>query len=134
MLSGTMELEPPYRETLEGILSFSTFAAAEESLMRLENLCRKYQAASDKKGVDYCRKIALLGRQRAERISRDKRVNPVKRLQKREIANWFRIWLETPAIFIPWLALRKNTTEFLDLMQYESLDEPKSREPHAQGN
>jgi len=130
----TVEIESPYREALEGILSFSTFAVTEDSLMRLEKLCREYQSVSDKKGVEYCRQIALLGRRRAERISRDKRVDPLKRLQKREIADWFRIWLETPDIFAQWLALRKTTKEFLELLQSEGLNETKSREAHVQGN
>jgi hypothetical protein len=113
------QAEQPYQDVLKGILAFSSFAEAEETLKSLQNLCREYQAACDKKGVEYCRKIALLGRRRAEFISRNKRVNPDKRLQKQEIATWFRIWLETPAIFDHWLSMRKNTEEFQNLLQHE---------------
>jgi hypothetical protein len=106
------EMELPYREALSGILAFSTFAQAEQTLKSLEKICRNYEAASDKKGVEYCRRIAALGRGRAELISHNKRVDPQKRLQKKEIAMWFRVWLETPAIFDDWLALRKSTEKF----------------------
>jgi hypothetical protein len=116
------ELEPPYQEALAGILSFSSFAAAEETLRRLDALCRNYRSAGDGKGVGYCRQIAFLGRRRAELIGRNKRVSPDKRLQKQEIAMWFRIWLETPAIFEDWLAMRKETREFKDLQQAELSD------------
>jgi len=128
-----LAIEPPYREALAGILSFSSFAAAEETLRRLENLCRNYRAVSDKKGVEHCRQIAFQGRRRAELISRNPRVRLRKRLQKQEIAVWFRIWLETPEIFEAWLALRKGTREFQDLLQSEASDRSKPGDKDASG-
>jgi len=109
-------------------LSFSSFADAEETIKRLDNLCRQYRSVSDKKGVDYCRQIASMGRRRAELISRNKRVNPQKRLQKQEIANWFKIWLETPDIFPDWLEMRKKADEFQRLLESEGVRESKSGE------
>ena len=35
-----------------------------------------------------------------------------KREEKREIATWFRIWLETPDAFFDWLDVRKQSPEF----------------------
>jgi hypothetical protein len=125
------KMESPYFEALTGILSFSSFAETERTLRRLENLCRNYEAASDKKGVEYCRGIALLGRHRAELISRNKRVSLGKRLQKQEIATWFRIWLETPAIFDDWLSMRKGTENFRKLLASESRSRPESGERNA---
>jgi hypothetical protein len=119
MAPDALEIEPPYREALAGILAFSTFAEAEETLRRLENLCRKYRELSDKKGVEYCRQIAFLGRRRMELISRNRRVRPTKRHQKLEMANWFGIWLETPALFEDWLLMRKSTAEFKKLQESE---------------
>ncbi len=115
-----LEIEPPYREALTGILAFSTFEEAERTIKSLEIICRNYKAASDKKGVEYCRRIASLGRSRAELISRNKRVDLQKRLQKKEIAIWFKIWLETPAIFDDWLSLRKSTEDFRILAESEN--------------
>lgn len=128
------QLDPPYREALAGILSFSSFGEAEQTIMRLENLCRKYRLASDKKGVEACRRVASLGRQRAALISRNKRVNIRKRLQKQEIAVWFKIWLETPAIFDDWLAMRKNTEEFRKLLAFEEVGRMKTGDRYASGN
>ena len=115
-----MDIESPYREALTGILSFSSLAAAEGTIKRLEELRRKYRAESDNKGEAYCRDIARLGRRRAEMISRNAAVKAGKRKQKQEIATWFGIWLETPEIFENWLALRKTTTEYQDLLKNES--------------
>jgi hypothetical protein len=112
-----LEIEPPYREALKGILSFVSFAAAEETLRRLADLCQYYRSQNDSKGAEYCRQIAYLGRRRAELVGRNKRVCLQKRLQKQEIATWFRVWLETPEIFKDWLAMRKDTQEFRNLLQ-----------------
>jgi hypothetical protein len=129
-----LQIESPYREALEGVLSFSSFEEAEKTILLLENLCRKYRSASDKKGVEYCRRIASLGRRRAELISRNRRVNLHKRLQKQEISNWFGIWLETPAIFDDWLAMRKNTDEFRKLLEFEESGSIKTGDMYASGD
>jgi len=115
------QLDPPYREKLAGMLSFASFEETEKTIKQLEILCREYRLASDKKGVEYCHQIASLGRRRAELISRNKRVNMQKRLQKQEIASWFKIWLETPSIFADWLEMRKQTVEFQRLLQFEGI-------------
>lgn len=119
MSKSAVEMESPYREALTGILSFSTLSEAEETIKRLESLRRKYQSTGDGKGEEYCRRIALLGRRRAELISRNRRVKAQKRRQKQEIAAWFGIWLETPEIFENWLVLRKKTEEFQEIAKTE---------------
>ena len=126
-----LEIEPPYRESLTGILAFSTFAEAERTIKTLQKICRNYEAASDKKGVEYCRRMASLGRSRAEQISRNKKVSPQKQLQKKEIATLFKIWLETPAIFDDWLSLRKSTEEFRFLENSERSCPAASGDPNA---
>lgn len=128
------EMEMPYREALRDILSFSTFARTEQTIRSLENLCRNYRLASDKKGVEYCRRVAYLGRQRAELISRNRKVAPEKRLHKKEVATWFKIWLETPALFDDWLSMRKDTAEFRELLAFESGGGLKSGGRDASGN
>lgn len=120
-VSGSVvEMESPYREALAGILLFSTLSEAEATIKRLESLRQKYQSAGDNRGVECCRKIALLGRHRAQLISRNRKVRLEKRRQKREIAAWFGIWLETPEIFENWLVLRKKTEEFQEIIKNEN--------------
>jgi hypothetical protein len=114
-------IESPYDRDLAGVLSFRSFSQAEETLITLENLRRRYLAEGDAEGVAHCRRVALLGRRRAEAIARNSRVVTPKRRQKAEIALWFRIWLETPELFIDWLALRKSTEAFRILPGAEEL-------------
>jgi hypothetical protein len=115
-----LQFDAPYDALLEGILSFKTLAEAERTLEHLEDLRQRFCAESDKKGVEYCRQIGVLGRRRAELIARNRRVTPSKRLVKQEVALWFRIWLETPELFADWLSLRKRTQEFQRLRELES--------------
>ncbi len=115
-----LKLESPYDTQLGGILLFASFADAEGTILRLEKLRQGYLAAGDKKGIGYCRQLARLGRRRAVLIGRNMRVGIRKRLQKREIANWFQVWLETPELFQDWLALRKATIEFRRLSESDS--------------
>ena len=116
-----LKIDPSYCEVFKDLLAFSSFAEAEKTILRLHYLCRNFQLASDKKGVEYCRQVAALGRRRAELISRNARVNLQKRLQKKEIAQWFQIWLETPSIFEDWLSMRKSTEEFKKLLESETI-------------
>ncbi len=109
--------EPPYDAQLRGILTFATFDAAEMCILTLEKLRQGYDAAGDKKGVEYCRRLALQGRRRAELIGRNMRVGAHRRLEKVEIATWFQVWLETPALFEDWLSLRKGSAEFRRLAE-----------------
>jgi len=115
-----MRMDPPYDELLEGLLSFANFADAENSILQLEKLLQRFESESDKKGVAYCRQIARLGRRRAEMIARNKRVNSNQRLQKKEIALWFQVWLETRSLFPEWLDLRKRTDDFCRLLSLEA--------------
>ncbi len=114
------EFDPPYDEMLRGILSFKTLSRTEKTIRHLEILRQRFLSASDKKGVEYCRQLGLLGRRRAALIAANHRVDPQKRRQKQEAALWFRIWLETPELFPEWLALRKRTEEFLALRDRET--------------
>ena len=115
MAGTSLNFEEPYRCELEGILQFSTFEETEKTIRNLEKLCRKYAEMSDKKGMEYCRRIAMLGRRRAELIGRNPRVSLWKRRQKKEISEWFRLWLETPDLFDDWLKMRKLTEEYRSL-------------------
>ena len=80
--------------------------------MRLDELMRKFQAQAERAAVQRVLGVARLGKRRAEMIARNPKVEPQKRAEKVEIANWFRIWLETPDAFFDWLDVRKQSPEF----------------------
>src|SRR5215472_18754435 len=113
LLSMQEEAEEQYEEEFEDLLHFKTLADAEVSIMRLDELMRKFRAHEEPAAVDRVLEVARLGKRRAEMIARNHKVEPFKREEKLEIANWFRIWLETPDAFFDWLDVRKQSPEFI---------------------
>jgi len=80
--------------------------------MRLDELMRKFRAKGEQAAAERVLNVGRLGKRRAEMIARNHKVELQKRAEKEEIANWFRIWLETPDVFFDWLDVRKQSPEF----------------------
>ncbi len=104
--------EDRYEEEFEDLLHFSTMEEAEMTLVRLDELLRKFGAAGERAAAERVLEVARLGHRRAQMIARNRRVDARKRAEKQEIVNWFRIWLETPDAFFDWLEMRKRSPEF----------------------
>ena len=122
-LSLQEEAEDQYEEEFEDLLHFKTLEDAEVSIMRLDELMRKFQAHGEHAAVERVLGVARLGKRRAEMISRNHKVEPHKREEKVEITDWFRIWLETPDAFFDWLDVRKQSPDFRSRFpQAESLE------------
>lgn len=102
----------PYASRLRGALRFQDLASAETSLRSLNAAYRNYREAGDRTGIALVRSILMKGKQRAERIAKDPSIQSQKRREKQEIANWFRVWLQTPELFFDWLEIRKRSEEF----------------------
>lgn len=120
LLSLQEEAEEQYEEEFEDLLHFKTLGDAEVSIMRLDELMRKFRVQGEKAAVERVLEVARLGKRRAEMIARNHKVELLKRAEKEEIAGWFRIWLETPDAFFDWLDVRKQSPEF------------QARFPHAE--
>jgi hypothetical protein len=105
-------MEEPYASRLSGALHFGDLESTEAALRKLDEFYREYRKVSDRLGTNLVRTLAVKGKQRAESLARNPRVSPEKRREKREIASWFRVWLEAPDLFFDWLDLRKQSEEF----------------------
>ena len=112
VLSQQEEAEDQFEEEFEDLLHFKTLGDAEVSLMRLDELWRRFRAHEEKAASERVLEIARLGKRRAEMIARNHKVEAHKRTEKEEIANWFRIWLENPDAFFDWLDVRKQSPEY----------------------
>ena len=106
------EAEEQYEEEFDDLLHFKTLEDAEVSIMRLDELMRKFRAHREHAAVERVLNVARLGKRRAEMIARNRKVEAQKRAEKVEIAGWFRIWLETPDAFFDWLDVRKQSPDF----------------------
>jgi hypothetical protein len=111
-LSLQEEAEDQYEEEFEDLLHFKTLGDAEVSLMRLDELLRRFKLHGEKAAAERVLEVARLGKRRAEMISRNHKVEAHKRAEKEEIANWFRVWLENPDAFFDWLEVRKQAPDF----------------------
>jgi hypothetical protein len=107
------EAEEQYEEEFEDLLHFKTLEDAEVSIMRLDELMRKFRIHGEHAAVERVLNIARLGKRRAEMIARNRKVEAQKRAEKEEIGGWFRIWLETPDAFFDWLEVRKQSPDYL---------------------
>src|SRR6516165_2882149 len=112
LLSMQEEAEEQYEEEFEDLLHFKTLSDAEVSLMRLDELLRRFRAHEETAAAERVLQIARLGKRRAEMIARNHKVEAHKREEKEEIAGWFRIWLENPDAFFDWVEVRKQSPEF----------------------
>ena len=105
----------PYATRLKGMLEFHDLASTEQSLLRLDVIYREYSSVADRVGKSMVFALVKKGKLRAQSIAANPRVHARKRQEKQEIANWFRVWLETPDLFADWLELRKSSEQFQDL-------------------
>jgi hypothetical protein len=112
VLTAQEEAEDQFEEEFEDLLHFKTLGDAEVSLMRLDELLRRFKAHGEKAAAERVMEIGRLGKRRAEMIARNHKVEAHKRAEKEEIASWFRIWLENPDAFFDWLDVRKQTPGF----------------------
>lgn len=112
VLSQQEEAEDQFEEEFEDLLHFKTLGDAEVSLMRLDELLRRFRLHGEKAAAERVLEVARLGKRRAEMISRNHKVEAHKRAEKEEIANWFRVWLENPDAFFDWLEVRKQAPDF----------------------
>ncbi|HEX8265993.1 MAG TPA: hypothetical protein VF596_11345 [Pyrinomonadaceae bacterium] len=104
--------EDAYAAPFRNLIKFGNFAEAETTLKNLENLRQKFVRENDREGMRRLKAKTVQAKERAQMISKNARVAPEKREEKAEIAEWFKIWLETPQIFASWLALRKRSPDF----------------------
>jgi hypothetical protein len=112
VLTQQEEAEDQFEEEFEDLLHFKTLGDAEVSLMRLDELLRRFKAHGEKAAAERVLEVARLGKRRAEMISRNHKVEAQKRMEKEEISNWFRVWLENPDAFFDWLEVRKQAPDF----------------------
>lgn len=107
-------LESPYAPIFRNVLKFADFKQTLISIRQLENLRRKFAAENDREGLRLVRETALKGKQRAQMIAGNEKVEEKKRAEKQEIAEWFTLWLQSPEVFENWIELRRNSRDFIE--------------------
>lgn len=92
--------------------TFSAFTAGEPlRLKQAEGLMKRLEKLRHE-SADDARILAIEGRQMALARAKSESVLEGLREEQLEIAEWIRIWLETPSVFSQWLELRKSSPDF----------------------
>jgi len=81
-------------------------------ISKMEKLRQEFERDDDATGLDELRTLAADARQRAEAMGKNRKLNETVRSEQREIAEWLKVWLQTPMLFENWLELRQRSDEF----------------------
>jgi len=81
-------------------------------ISKMEKLRQEFERDDDDTGLDELRTLAADARQRAETMGKNRKLNETLRFEQSEIAEWLKVWLQTPMLFENWLELRRRSEEF----------------------
>lgn len=104
----------PYEAAFRNILDIKDLKGTLTSIKNLESLRRKYREADDREGSRLVRETAISAKQQAVETSERPQVDESTRQINAEIAEWLRIWLQTPDVFENWIDLRQRSAEFIE--------------------
>ena len=90
-------------------LNFGTLEEATTLIEKIERLRREF--SDDEAQIERLRQSVLRMKKELELVMGRERVEKRRQLAQ-ELAQWVTIWLQNPAIFAEWLALRRATAEF----------------------
>ena len=81
-------------------------------ISKMEMLRQEFEREDDDKGLYELRALAAAARQGAEAMGKSRKLDEKVRVEQSEIAEWLKVWLQTPTLFENWLELRKRSVEF----------------------
>lgn len=79
---------------------------------KMEKLRKEFERDDDEMRLDELRTSAAAARQRAEAMGRNRKLAETVRVEQSEIAEWLKVWLQTPTLFENWLELRRRSDDF----------------------
>jgi len=81
-------------------------------ISKMEKLRQEFESDDDDTRLDELRTLAADARQRAEAMGKNRKLAEAVRCEQSEIAEWLKVWLQTPSLFGDWLELRRRSSEF----------------------
>jgi hypothetical protein len=89
-----------------------TLVTAEKFIDELEQMRKQFDLNEDRPALAQLRTIGSDSRRLAESIARNRLAEQTVRDEQAEIAEWLKVWLQTPSLFKDWLELRRRSDEF----------------------
>jgi hypothetical protein len=81
-------------------------------IKRLEKLRKNSERAGDRSTLRQVRDMVVNAKQFAESLAKDRTLDPLERAEQCELAEWLRVWIQTPSLFEDWLDLRRRSPDF----------------------
>lgn len=93
-------------------LIFEDLRSALASIEKLEGMRTRLLRDKDRHGLRSLREAAIRYKDQAEAKSRSSESDAMTSLTQGEIAEWLRVWLQTPEVFKGWVELRQRSRDF----------------------
>lgn len=92
---------------------------AEILISRAEELRQRFLSSNDRDAWSHLKAAVVRAREIADTNAR-RGIGKSKQNEQAEIAEWLKVWLQTPALFADWVELRKRTPEYKRRFKPES--------------
>ena len=103
----------PYDAAFENLVDTRSLQATLKSIKQMENLRRKFVADSDREGLRLLRERVIAEKQSKLLMVTTKNKSADERVEAGEIAEWLRLWLQSPELFESWVSLRRRSPDFV---------------------
>ena len=85
---------------------------AEALIKGLEKLRKTSERSGDQIALKQARDMVINARQVAESLVKDRTHDPMERAEQAELAEWLKVWIQTPNLFADWIELRRRSPDF----------------------
>jgi hypothetical protein len=98
--------------SFQDALNFEDLGSALASIEKLEVLRTRLLRDKDRHGLRSLREAAIRCKDQADAKSGSSPLDAMAGLIQSEIAEWLRVWLQTPEVFTRWVELRQRSRDF----------------------
>lgn len=95
---------------LRGQVRIHDLDSSEASLIEMASQYENAKSAGDDERAADCRRAVLHSKRRLAFLLGRPNLSELKRAEKSELQEWFRVWLETPSLFESWVDLRRQNS------------------------
>jgi hypothetical protein len=103
----------PYDAAFANLVDTRSLDATLKSIRQIENLRRKFEADSDREGMRLLRERVIAEKENKLSFAKAKSKPADQRIEAGEIAEWLRLWLQSPELFESWVNLRRRSPDFV---------------------
>lgn len=89
-----------------------TFEEAKKFIDNAESLRQQFLSDNDRAALAQLQQIVADKRHYANSWARDPGLDDATRAEQFEIAEWLKVWIQTPKLFADWIALRCRSSDF----------------------